>query len=206
MPRPTYRFMNAQAETALPSEHSEHHKAHGENWARWLAPFVGKPGVVGLELGSWKGEGAEWFLDHIFTSPHSRFVCVDTFKGSDEHRLAGIDCSKNEEEARARLARFGERVSIVKGTTDHFLRDYPFPVDFVYIDAAHDAMNVLRDAVLSFDLLRVGGVVVFDDYNWEVMRDELDRPKIAVDAFLDCYARRLEVIGMGWQVAVRKVA
>lgn len=192
-----------------PSELSEHHKAHGPNWSRWLAHLAGRPGVAGLELGTWKGESAEWMLDHVFTGPMASYHCVDTFEGSDEHRLAAIDCSKNERITRDRLARFGARATIHKGTSELWLKVFEAEgrdFDFVYVDAAHDAMNVLRDSVLGFERLRPGGVMVWDDYEWTVMRDEVDRPKLAVDAFLACYARQIEVIGMGWQVAVRKVA
>lgn len=189
---------------------SEVAKAHGPNWLEWLGHLKDKPGVAGLELGTWLGESAEFMLDHIFTSPHANYVCVDTFEGSDEHRLAGIDCSKNEDVTRTRLARFGDRARIYRGRSDEYLKAALARgnecFDFLYVDAAHDAMNVLRDGVLGCELLRPGGVLVFDDYEWRVMRDELDRPKMAIDAFLNCYARRFEVIGMGWQVALKKVA
>jgi len=205
--------MNAPA-----SEHpaaqfsSEVDKAHGPNWRKWLAPIVGAPNAIGIELGTWRGESAEWFLDNVLTHETSRLHCVDTFKGSEEHVLAGIDCSGIHAETMARLARFGPpRVTLHVGESHRVLwarlaGQLPRAVDFCYVDASHDAMNVLRDAVLAFELLAVGGRMIFDDYEWKVMQDEVDRPKLAVDSFLACYARRVEVIGMGWQVCVRKVA
>lgn len=191
---------------------SEFDKAHGPNWRKWLAHLIGKPDAIGIELGTWLGESAEWTLDNILTAPDSRLHCVDTFKGSDEHVLAGIDCSGIHAETMKRLARFGPpRVTLHVGESHQVLwarlaGRLPRAVDFVYVDASHAARDVLRDAVLSFELLGVGGIMIFDDYQWTVMRDEVDRPKIAIDAFLACYARRVEVIGMGWQVALRKVA
>lgn len=182
--------------------------AHGENWLHWLADLIGKPGVMGLELGTWKGESAEWWFTHVLTHPTSALCCIDTFEGSPEHALAGIDCSGIENEARDRLKPFGDRVMILKGQTHKTISFAGMwgPFDFIYVDAAHDAMDVLRDAVLAFELLKVGGVMIFDDYEWRCMEAEVDRPKIAIDGFLACYARQIEVIGMGWQVAVRKVA
>lgn len=191
---------------------SEVDKAHGPTWRKWLAPIVGAPGALGIELGTWRGESAEWFLDNVLTDPSSRLHCVDTFKGSDEHVLAGIDCSGIHAETIARLARFGPpRVTLHVGESHKVLWArlagvLPRAVDFIYVDAAHDAMNVLRDAVIAFELLAVGGVMIFDDFTWTVMRDEIDCPKMAIEAFISCYARRLEVIGMGYQVAVRKLA
>jgi len=186
---------------------SECAKAHGQNWLAWLSHLKGQP-ATGLELGVFKGDSAEWMLSNIFTHPDARYWCVDTFQGSEEHTLAGLDCSGIEAEARARLERFGARKQIHKSRSDEalrgFLRDDRF--DFVYVDAAHDAMNVLRDAVLAFDLLKVGGVMVFDDLEWEVMEQAIDRPKIAIEAFVACYSRRLEVIGKGWQLALKRTS
>lgn len=183
--------------------------AHGPNWLKWVGHLAGQP-AHGLELGMWRGEFAEWLLDNILTHPSSRYTGVDTFEGSEEHRLAGIDCSDLEARARGRLAHFGGKVEVVALPTNDALRfvlSRPEPVyDFVYCDAAHDAMNVLRDSVLAFELLKTGGIFVWDDYQWTVMEQEIDRPRIAIDAFLSCYARRVEVIGLGWQVAAKKIA
>ena len=121
------------------------------------------------------------------------------------HALAGIDCSLLEAETRAKLKKFSPFVRIHKSTSAAFLRSCTRQFDFIYVDAAHDAMNVLRDAVLAFDLLKPAGVMIFDDYEWTVMPNPLDCPKIGVDAFVSAYAKQVEVIGMGWQLAVRKV-
>ena len=182
---------------------------HGQNWSVWLSHLKGKP-AVGLELGSFRGASAEWALENIFTHPDSTYTCVDTFEGSDEHKVNGIDCSDNEKITRERLKKYEDRAWIVKGYSDSFLRTRDFEkttesIDFVYVDAAHDSMNVLRDAVLAFDLLKKGGIMVFDDYTWTSMPDPIDRPKIAIDAFLSCYVKRIRVIDKGYQVAIKKI-
>ncbi|MDR2875820.1 MAG: class I SAM-dependent methyltransferase [Methylobacillus sp.] len=71
--------------------------------------------------------------------------------------------------------------------------------DFVYVDGSHTAPDVLSDAVLSFALLRVGGLLVFDDYLWAMgaRRDRenaLDTPKPAIDAFANIYHHKLVVL------------
>lgn len=183
-------------------------KTHGPNWIKWLAHLVGKPGIHGLELGTWKGESAEWMLTNVFTAEDSAYFCVDTFEGSDEHRKLGMDCTTLEEQTRARLARFDGRVDVVKDQSHLAMKSMELcgmPFDFIYVDAAHDAMNVLRDSVLAFELLRPGGTMIWDDYAWTSMEHRLDRPKMGIDAFLGCYTRRLDVIATGWQVCARKI-
>jgi len=72
------------------------------------------------------------------------------------------------------------------------------PFDFIYIDGSHQAPDVLRDAVLSFDLLKVGGILVFDDYTWSMepvgSQDLINSPKIAIDSFVNCYIRKFFII------------
>lgn len=183
-------------------------KAHGANWKKWLGHLIGQP-AIGLEVGTWRGESAAWMLEHIFTHEESEYYCVDHFRGSEEHHLAGVDCLPLEEIATATLAPYDGKAVILKGESNEVLRELnvirQLRLDFAYIDGAHDAHNVLRDAVLAFELLKGGGVMIFDDYQWEVMPEPVERPKMAIDAFLACYAKQIEIIGLGgWQVAIRK--
>lgn len=179
-------------------------KAHGANWHKWLGHLKGTK-ASGIELGTWMGESAEYMLTHFFDHPDSRYLCIDTFKGSEEHAIAGLDCSELEKTTRGRLERFSQ-AEIIVGMTNSVLRQLrPNSYDFAYVDAAHDAVNVLRDSVLAFDLLKKGGIIIWDDVEWQVMPSEIDRPKIAVHSFLRCYARQTEIISLGgYQVCARK--
>jgi predicted O-methyltransferase YrrM len=58
--------------------------------------------------------------------------------------------------------------------------------DFIYIDGNHCCDNVLADAVMSWTMLKPGGIMLFDDYLYEDLPDVLDRGKIAIDAFCTC--------------------
>lgn len=192
----------------IPSWNTECGKVHGPNWAEWLADLKGKPEVHGLELGTWEGDSADWMCDNIFTGAGATYTCVDTFRGSDEHRLAGIDTSGMEAGTRSRLAKY-RQCYIHKGFSHQTIKELEFHQErfhFVYVDAAHDSMNVLRDSVLAFDLLYKGGVMIWDDYTWSVMPDAVDCPQLAIVAFVQCYARQLEVIAVGSQLAARKVS
>jgi hypothetical protein len=57
---------------------------------------------------------------------------------------------------------------------------------------------VLCDAVLAFKLVRVGGVIAFDDYVWaEAMpygKDPLRCPKPAIDAFVNIHFRKVQIL------------
>ena len=186
------------------SPHTETGRVHGPKWLKWIGHLADKPNIVGMELGTFRGDSAEWMLENIFTHPTAAYYCVDTFEGLVKHRIAGLGLATMESETRKRLSLFPQ-VNIIKGYSNAVLRSFDRRLDFCYVDAAHDSMNVLRDAVLAFDLLKTGGVMIFDDYEWLTMPDLLDNPKPAIDAFLHCYSKHIEVLQpRGWQIAVKK--
>ena len=47
------------------------------------------------------------------------------------------------------------------------------PADFVYLDAAHEKGETLLEISRAFDLLRVGGVLVGDDFDWHAVHSDL---------------------------------
>ncbi|MBV9520417.1 MAG: class I SAM-dependent methyltransferase, partial [Hyphomicrobiales bacterium] len=70
--------------------------------------------------------------------------------------------------------------------------------DFIYIDGSHQAPDVLTDSVLAFQLLRVGGIMVWDDYLWSLepqgRQDVLNMPKMAIDSFINNFQRKLRIV------------
>jgi hypothetical protein len=65
---------------------------------------------------------------------------------------------------------------------------------------------VLTDAVLGWRLLKLGGIMVFDDYEWESYRDQPTmHPKLGVDSFLATFQDRVRILYKGYQVIAEKV-
>jgi len=50
-----------------------------ERWAALLAPYRGRPDARFLEIGSYEGRSAVWFLEHILTGPGATLTCIDLF-------------------------------------------------------------------------------------------------------------------------------
>lgn len=202
--------MNDVKVTSLPSEQGQIHKQYGLDWYCWVNPLIGKP-LSGLVIGAGNGEVPEWFLEHVFTHPEARLWSLDTFDGTEQQRLAGVDCSELRNEIRTRLERFGHRSQLYREESHTALKTFfrEFIFEFIYLGGAKDSMSVLRDSVLAFEMLSTGGVIIWSDYEWDTMPDDLDRPKMAIEAFLQSYGPRFEVIGLGKgegaQVAVRKI-
>jgi len=159
---------------------------HFFSWAELLHPLRERPVRI-LEIGSWEGRSALFFLNYL---PLSRITCVDPFDGNIEHHINPYFAAlalKSEAQFEANLAAFADRVEKIKGSSTTVLPELGISgrrFDLAYIDGSHMAADVYRDAALTWALMAPGALVLFDDYEWDGMDDELERPKLGIDAFL----------------------
>ena len=179
---------------------------HGANWLQWLAKYKDQP-CSAVEVGSFEGRSALWFLENILTHPQSVLTCVDTWEGSEDHHAFGVDCSHLFETFSANVQPYGGKVSARRGRSQSVLRGFSESLaDFIYIDGSHTAPNVLQDSVLCWPILKPGGILIWDDYEWKWAGKELlDEPMIAIDAFLMCFFGQYRMLHRGYQVAVEKL-
>jgi predicted O-methyltransferase YrrM len=182
--------------------------SHATNFLIWLAPFIGKP-VCGLEVGSHEGRSALWLLDNILTDPMARLTCVDTWQGEEMQQAAGMDFALKEKNFFENIKPYRNKVSVHKGESRKELvvmaEKLPAWFDFIYIDGSHVAADVLTDAVLSWLILKIGGVLIFDDYTWRSGKGALHDSQMAIDSFTECFAGRYKVLGVTSQVAIQKI-
>lgn len=172
------------------------------------AGLVGAPDLRFLEIGCFEGRATLWLIENVLTDPSSTIAVIDTFQGSPEFPSMKIDgASRSRFDANLAAQIEMGKVSVLVGESQRVLRDLSIgeQFDFVYVDGSHRAPDVLADAVLVWPLLRAGGVVVFDDYEWGLHEPETERPRVAIDAFLKVYARELVVRRRAYQVAVVKL-
>jgi len=167
-----------------------------EDWRQDFAKFAGLPGLRMLEIGSYEGRSAVWFLENILTHPTSRLVCIDPF--FDPTREIRFDHNINLCQAQGRV----EKRHAGSETVLHRLEKSSF--DLIYVDGAHEAPAVLFDAMLSWDLLKPGGLLVFDDYQWQPNRPPEQRPQLAIDLFLRSHAGRYNLVRQAYQVVIEK--
>lgn len=166
-------------------------------WQHHFGALRDRPGLRMLEIGSFEGRSAVWFLENILTADDASIVCIDPFvrEGAEERFDTNIE--------RTGLS---HKVTAIKGRSDEYLATMPADrYDLIYIDGGHDAQTVLFDAVLSWPLLRPGGLVMFDDYEWSPERPPHERPQISIDVFMAIFAAEMAVVHHGYQVIARKV-
>lgn len=171
-------------------------------WEKLLAPLVGKP-IRALEIGVFEGRSTVWLLDHILTHPEATLTWIDTFAGGADH--AGLDLTGLEQRFRANTARFGAKVSGHVGRSQDLLRKLTGEqFDLIYIDGSHEAADVLADAVLTWPLLKPGGLLGFDDYGWRGFPEPERCPALGIDGFLATMRGRYDELHRGHQIWVRR--
>jgi len=164
-------------------------------WEKHLEGFRAKNDVKILEIGSFEGRSAVWFLENILTHPTSSITCVDIFSPRYEKLF----------DHNIKISGFSDKVLKMKGRSESVaVRLLEKSFDIVYIDGSHLAPNVLMDAVASWFLLKEDGIMIFDDYEWEPDKPPEERPQIAIDIFLRVFRHQVELLHKGYQVIVRK--
>ena len=176
-------------------------------WATLLQSRRDEPLDV-LEIGSWEGRSAIFFLNYF---GKCRLTCIDTFGGSPEHtsrqkwsdQLAHV-----EQRFDSNLAAFGKRIEKIKSPSSQALARLITDerrFDLVYVDGSHHSADVQSDAVFSWPMVRDGGIVIFDDYEWTFFADEVERPKLGIDSFLSVHAGQYRELCRGEQVIIQKI-
>ena len=163
-----------------------------KHFSKYLAHLEDTPCRI-LEIGCHEGRATVWLLENIATHPDATVHCIDVLEQASFRR--NILASRSPEKVRLEI-----------GLSRNLLQSCPENAfDFIYIDGGHRTIEVLEDAVLSFRLLKRGGVMGFDDYKWKDRASPDGTPKPAIKAFLNIYRRKITVLWKGYQVWIRKV-
>lgn len=166
-----------------------------------------------LEIGSFEGRSACWMLEHAL-APKGVLYCVDTWEGSPEFwslKPEILDRAFDRFTANVNLVRQDDQqvialknrsVDALAGLID---QGNAGSFDLIYVDGGHTAAEALADACMAWPLLRSGGLMIFDDYTWDLDNALLKRPKMAIDAFTSIHNDQLRTISVGHQYVVTKI-
>lgn len=159
-----------------------------------------------LQIGVFTGDITDWIIknrdiDFIDDVDIWEDLYQDGSQGYNKYLFKDVESHYD-----SRFAN-NKKVNKHKMTSDLFFANKPIEelYDLVYIDGSHTSTQTILDSVNGFRLLKVGGIIIFDDYTWHYEEDTWLRPKRAIDAFLSLTDDRVSIIHMGDQVWVKKI-
>ena len=180
-----------------------------ENWnGEFIKNTTGLKFNFALEIGSFEGLTSNYICDNLLNEG-GRLICVDPL----EDRYLTTDLNKDDKQMNNELKsmfkgqykRFvkntkGKPIELIQKTSREAfpkLKDYKF--DFIYIDGDHRKEEVYNDGVECFNLLKIGGIMLFDDYEWRTQTTE------GINRFLNKYAEKIQIMTKGYQVMIKKM-
>lgn len=178
---------------------------------------------LAMEIGCFEGLTSNYIVDNLLTE-NGKLICIDpladgytkqmpmqpVFKNQydrfmynvDEHIKNGKIILSLEESQKALEQKLIQTAYDITSHLDIisnlFYRQIFGNIDFIYIDGDHTPDMVYLDGVNSFRYAKVGGIILFDDYNWG------DVHNAGIDRFLEEYAGKYELILKDYQVMIKK--
>lgn len=166
--------------------------------------------IAALEIGSWEGLSSYFILNSM---PSAQLTCVDTWRGADEHQDSRVVLSDVVAQIENTFDRntvgFASRLTKYKGTSFSFFNQsdaLPDRYDFIYIDGSHYCDDVIIDAIKCFEMLKVGGVMIFDDYFWRYYINKIENPAGAINLFLRLKKGQYRIIRFYYQIVIIKTS
>lgn len=170
---------NLQKQAGFKSEIEEIKKIV-ENIEGWLGNEVGEflykaakrvsgKGVI-VEVGSWKGKSTVWLAKGSKAGANVKVYSIDPHTGSPEHvRKYGKIWTFEEFKKNIKNAGCEDIVIPLVKTSEGAARRWDKPIEFIFIDGAHEYESVKQDFELWFPHVIEGGVMAFHDTvgNWE---------------------------------------
>ncbi len=125
-------------------------------------------GVI-VEIGSWKGKSTIWLGWGSKNGNNVKIYAIDPHTGSSEHQKEGEKIETFEEfKKNIKNAKLDDIVIPLVKTSEEAAKNFNKPVEFIFIDGAHEYEFVKLDFDLWFPKVVNGGIMAFHDtINWE---------------------------------------
>ena len=154
-----------------------------------------------VEIGIWKGKSASYMAVEIANSNKNiEFYCVDTWKGSEESahaRDASVQNNTLYEDFLLNIKPVSHIIKPVRRTSLEAAATFEDKsLDFIFIDAAHDYVNVKNDLNAWYPKLNPSGVFAGHDYQpgWpqvlQAVNEFCSINKLMIQAQEDCWVVR----------------
>jgi predicted O-methyltransferase YrrM len=158
-----------------------------------------------VEIGSFEGKGSILIHNKLCKNKDSVLYCIDPFDNEyvkNNKKMAFWNHACNGQYKRFKYNTHNiPKIKEMRGYSDNMI---PLlddnSIDFCYIDGDHSPEQVYKDIINMFKKMKNKGIVLFDDYLWEV-NDVVT--KKGIDKFLLEYKDHCELLIKDYQLAIR---
>jgi predicted O-methyltransferase YrrM len=163
-----------------------------------------------LEIGVYSGTSVVEILKLL---PEARLTAIDQWEDYYEYdnlinkQTNVFRASQVEKEFYNNTAPFNNRINVMKGKSSDKLIELLMKhasFNFIYVDGSHKCLDVYFDAVIAWKLLKIGGILAFDDYRFN-KGDIFNSPFEAIEHFMELYKKDLVVIRVDYRVFLKKI-
>ena len=163
-----------------------------------------------LEIGTYSGTGIVEMLKIV---PNSTATVIDLWEDYYEYdqvinKQTNVNNSASiEKEFYNNIGHFRDRIRVLKGKSHDKLLELLMKhesFNFIYVDASHQSLDVYLDSMLAWKLLKIGGIIVFDDYLFN-KGDILNSPYEAIEKFKKNYIDDIVILHQDYRVYLKKI-
>ncbi len=163
------KIKNDQIKEELKYLEKETQKIHGwttlkeRSFLFYTAKSLRGSGVI-VEIGSWKGKSTIWLARGSKAGANIKVYAIDPFTGSSEHQKPGVKVwTFDQFKHNINEARVDDIICPTISTSKNAAKDWNKPIEFLFIDAAHEYEFVLEDFLIWSPHLIEGGTIAFHD-------------------------------------------
>lgn len=179
-------------------------------WTKTLSKYKNNEVHV-LLVGIYEGRSLIWLFENILTHPGCTVTVVNDFTNNKVNvktlrKLRPAQSTLSTLKHNIETLNIKEKVDIYDGVIIDMLRKPEImnkSYDIVYVGGGLHSKHILQNGVLSFPMLKPGGLQIYDNYTSNREHDSAC-PKQAVDAFMDIYASEIKVKKISWNVVIEK--
>lgn len=141
-----------------------------------------------LEIGSFEGNSSMFVAKNF---PNSRIYCIDNWVGTEEYGdLKFSIIEKNFDKNMKEFVNYQK----FKQTSDDFFKNNKCSFDVIYIDGYHKGYQVFEDFKNSWQVLKSGGIIIFDDFIWNFFEKIEDNPCYVINLYLKKINKNVKIL------------
>jgi predicted O-methyltransferase YrrM len=147
-----------------------------------------------LEIGAYEGRSTCWLIENM--ENYGTIYSIDPYIDMAEIEQRFIDNTREAVKGTSIISCLVKNKSYT-ALAKMIAQGQDF--DFIYIDGDHDPATTLIDASMAWGMLKTGGVMLFDDYEYPH-----EPTKVGIQGFMQGFVGKYDLVLQNYQLAVRK--